>query len=176
MTRRLAAVTLLALAACAPKPETPEQMATRMKAESDSARTAIEAAMGHWERHIAAGRADSAAMIYAEDAVVMTSNSPAIKGRAPIEAMLTRLMGYGTYQFAFDIARVDANGPLAVEQGTYVEDFKPGPQVPPGMAAMFPDTGKYVTEWRKVNGVWLIAVDIFNTSRPMSAPGVAKRR
>jgi hypothetical protein len=57
MSHRLAAVTLLALAACAPKPETPEQMATRMKAESDSARTAIEAAGARWNRYFNAGKA-----------------------------------------------------------------------------------------------------------------------
>jgi ketosteroid isomerase-like protein len=176
MNCRLAVVTLLAVTACAPKPKTPEQTAARMQAESDSAKTAIQAAMGRWVRHIAAGRADSTAMIYAEDAVVMASNAPAITGRAAIEAMLSRLMGLGTYEFAFDIARVDANGPLAVEQGTYVENFKPGPQAPPGMTAMFPDTGKYLTAWKKVNGTWVIFADIFNTSRPMPAPAAASKR
>jgi ketosteroid isomerase-like protein len=176
MTRGFAAVTLLALAACAPKPETPEQMAARMKAESDSAKTAIEAANTRFVRYFAAGKADSAAMNYAEDAVVMMSNEPEVRGRAAIQAKLAEWMGYGTWEMSATTTRVDANGPLAVEQGTYVQDFKPGPHAPAGMAAMFPDTGKYVTGWKKVNGAWLIIADISNSSRAMPAPAAAKRR
>ena len=174
MTRRLAAVTLLALAACAPKPETPEQAAARMKAESDSARTAIEAANARFHRYAATGNVDSAVMGYAVDVVVMMSNTPAIRGRAAIRAMLAEWMGYGTWEMTSTTTRVDANGPLAVEQGTYVQNFKAGPHAPAGMAAMFPDTGKYVTAWRKVNGDWLIFADIFNTDRP--EPAAAAKR
>ena len=171
----LAAVALLALAACAPKPETPEQMAARMQAESDSAKTAIEAANARFIRLLAAGKADSAAMNYAEDAVLMLSNEPAAAGRAAIRAKLADLLGYGTWDMSVMTTRVEANGPLAVEQGTYVQNFKPGPHAPAGMAAMFPDTGKYVTGWKKVNGAWLIVADISNSNRSLSAPA-AKRR
>lgn len=174
MIRRLAVVTLLALAACAPKPETPEQMAARMKAESDSARSAIGVVLAEWERLMAAGRADSVAMLYTEDATYMASNQPAIKGRAAIQAALTPFLSVGTWNISITTTSVEANGPLAVEQGINVMNFRPGPNAPAGMAAMFPDTGKYVTGWRKVDGKWLIFTDIFNTSRAMPAPA-AKR-
>jgi len=36
--------------------------------------------------------------------------------------------------------------------------------------AMFPDTLKYVTYWRKVGDTWLIAADIGNSSRPAPPP------
>jgi ketosteroid isomerase-like protein len=176
MTRRIAAVALLALAACAPKPETPEQMTARMKAESDSARTAIEAANARFVRYFAAGKADSAAMNYAEDAVVMMSNEPAVRGLAAIQAKLAEWMGYGTWQMSATTTRVDANGPMAVEQGTNTMAFTPGPHAPAGMAAMFPDTGKYVTYWKKVDGKWLIAADIGNSSRAMPAPTAPSKR
>jgi ketosteroid isomerase-like protein len=174
MTRRLAAVTLIALAACAPKPETPEQMAARMKAESDSARTAIEAVNARAHRYFAAGNVDSLVVGYAADVVVMMSNAPAIRGRPAIRAKLAEWMGYGTWEMTATTTRVDASGPLAVEQGTYVQNFKAGPHAPAGMAAMFPDTGKYVTAWRKVNGDWLVFADIFNTDRPVPAPAARK--
>jgi ketosteroid isomerase-like protein len=176
MIRHIAAVTLLALAACAPKPETPEQIAARMKAESDSAKTAIVAANGRFAGYFAAGKADSAAMNYAEDAALMLSNEPVIKGRAAIQAKIAEWMGRGAYQASVTTTRVDANGPLAVEQGTNVLNLKPGPHAPAGMAAMFPDTGKYVTVWKKVNGSWLIFADISNSSRPMPMPASAGKR
>ncbi|MGD0484995.1 MAG: nuclear transport factor 2 family protein [Gemmatimonadales bacterium] len=174
MIRRLAVVTLLALAACAPKPETPEQMTARMKAESDSARTAIEAANAHWVRYAAAGRADSAALDFAEDAVFMTANAPSLRGRPAIQAMFSEMFSYGTWQVTLTTTRVDAYGPIAVEQGTNILRFTPGPHAPAGMAAMYPDTGKYLTYWKKVNGTWLEAVDISNSDRAMPAPA-AKR-
>ena len=174
MTRRLAAVTLLALAACAPKPETPEQMAARMKAESDSAKPAIEAIGRRFERYFAAGKADSLALNYAEDAVLMWPNEPPVKGRAAIQAKVAEMMGLGTWQFTCTTTRVDAYGPLAVEQGICIENLKPGPHAPPGIAAMFPDTGKYVSAYKKVNGAWLAFADINNSNRPLPAPTAKK--
>ena len=139
MIRRIAAVALLALAACAPRPETPEQTAARMKAESDSVRPALQAALDRVARYIAAGRADSIAMFYAEDAVLMLANMPALKGRAAIQAYVAEEMSWGTMQATYATTRVDAYGPLAVQQYTYVVSFKPGPHAPPGMTA-FSDT------------------------------------
>ena len=101
MTSRIAAVTLLALAACAPKPETPEQTAARIKAESDSARTAIEAVNTRAHRYFAAGNVDSLVIGYAEDVVVMMSNAPAVRGRPAIRAKLAEWMGYGTWEMTW---------------------------------------------------------------------------
>ena len=175
MLHRFAAVTLLALAACAPKQETAEQMAARLKAESDSARPAIAALSASFARNVAAGRADSVALLYAEDATLMLPNQAPVRGRAAIRAKVAELIGYGTMQFACTMTRLDASGPLAVEQGVCIQNFTPGPGAPAGMAAMFPDTMKYVTAYQKVNGAWLAIADISNTSKALRAPGATQR-
>jgi len=176
MMRRLAAVTLLALAACAPRQETPEQMAARMKAESDSARPTLQAGLDAFARHYAAGQADSVAMFYAEDAEYLAPNQPTVHGRAAIQAQLAEWMSWGTYQVTFTTIRVVANGPLAVHQYAYVENFKPGPHAPPGMTAAT-DTGKAMTAYRKVNGTWLAFMDMAGMSdRPVPAPAPAAKR
>ena len=174
MIRRLVAVSVLALAACAPKQETPEQMAARMKAESDSARTAIQAALDRFCQNWTAGRVDSVGSFYAEDAVAMMPNEAPAKGRAAIQAVDARYLTYGTYQCSITLTGAEANGPLAVAWYTYVETFKPGPHAPPGMATAFPDTGSSVTAFRKVNGQWLAFVDIGVSSRPVPAPAAKK--
>jgi len=176
MTRRIAAVALLALAACAPKPETPERTAARMKAGSDSAKTALQAALDGFCRNYTAGRADSVAMFYTEDAVAMYPNEQAVKGRAAILAELNKFLTYGQYQCSLTITGVEANGPLAVAWYTGVETFKPGPHAPPGMAAAFPDTNNSVTAFRKVNGQWLAFADIGVSSRAMPAPAPAAKK
>ena len=176
MIRRLAVVTLLALAACAPKPETPEQMAARIQAESDSARPALQAALDAFARHMAAGQADSAAMFYAEDAEYLAPNRPTVRGRAAIQAMFAEQLGWGTYQLTFTTTRVDASGPLAVHEYAYVMSFKPGPHAPTGMTAVT-DTGKAMTAYRKVNGTWLAFVDVEGMSdRPVPTPAPAATR
>ena len=92
MTRvPLLTAALVALAACAPKPETPEQAQARLRAESDSAKSAIEAAEARLGGYVAAGKADSAALVYAEDAVFYMGGSPAARGRGAILAQLQQL-------------------------------------------------------------------------------------
>ena len=151
-------------------------MATRMKAESDSVRPALQAALDGVARHFAAGRADSVAMFYAEDAVLMMNNEPALKGRAAIQAKVAEELSWGTIQATYATTRVDANGPLAVQQYTYIVTFKPGPHAPPGMTAVS-DTGKMMTAYKKVNGAWLAFADVGGMSEravPTPAP-VAKK-
>jgi ketosteroid isomerase-like protein len=162
-----AVAALCAVAACAPKPETPEQAAARMAAETDSARAAIEAANAAFVRYFAAGHADSAAMNYAEGARALMPNEPMVEGRAAIQAKFAEWMAAGTWQMQVTTVSVEASGPLAVEVGTSVIGFTPGPNAPRGMAAMYPDSGKYVTVWKKVDGRWTIITDIFNSSRAM---------
>ncbi len=160
----LAAVAVL-LAACAPKPETPEQTAARMKAEADTVRLAIDAQNARLVRFTAAGQADSTAAVYAEDAVFFGSNAPAVRGRAAIASMFRSMLATGTFAMTPKTLSVEANGPIAIETGSNVIAFTPGPKAPRGTTA-YTDTIKYVTTWRNVGGQWLISNDIGTTDRP----------
>jgi hypothetical protein len=70
---------------------------------------------------------------------------------------------------------VEANGPLAIETGSGIIVFTPGPKAPPEMKTASTDTVKYVTTWRKTGGQWLITNDISTTDRP-AQPTPQKRR
>lgn len=176
MHRHVLAATLVALAACSPQAETWEQAVARMRAESDSARTIIEEKNARFVRYIGEGKADSAALNYALDAVVMLPNEPPVRGRAAIQAKLAEWVTWGTWQFTVTTERVDRNGVIAVEIGQGVQSLTPGPHAPPGIAAMFPDTVKYVTYWQLRDGGWHIMADISNSNRAMAAPPATTRR
>ncbi len=165
----------LLLAACAPKPETPEQAAARMKAESDTAKTAIVAADARLSKYIAAGQMDSAAMVYAEDANFYLPNMPVARGRTAIAALLKSLGDAGKWTVMPSTFSVEANGPIAIETGRGLETYTPGPNAPATMKEAFTDTIKYVTTWRKVGGQWLISNDISNSDRA-AQPAPARRR
>lgn len=159
--RRLSLLPAIALAAACAKTETPEQMQTRMQAESDSARTAITAAMAGFQAHFAAGHADSVALYYAADGNVLPPGMPMIAGRDSIRAMLAGYFGSGSMSdVSFQTTSVVANGPLAIERGTFRMTFTPTGGQP------MPSAGKYLAHWHRIEGQWLMADDIWNDDAP----------
>jgi uncharacterized protein (TIGR02246 family) len=172
MRTTLTAVALLAVAAvaCKPPAETADQMAARMQAETDSARTAIAAQNRRFEAAMAAGSADSLAALYAENGSMMAPNMMGVTSRDSIRAAFGPMMQAGKSMLTLNTVTVSANGPMAVERGTYHFTFTPtrGPAQP--------DSGKYLVHWHNVNGTWLMSDDIWNSDAPMAPPAPAPRR
>jgi hypothetical protein len=79
------AVGAVTLAACQ-KAETPEQAASRMQAEADSARPAIAAQNARWMRYADANQVDSLVALYTPDAVLLPPDMPAATGRDSMKA------------------------------------------------------------------------------------------
>jgi ketosteroid isomerase-like protein len=161
---RLSTAALVALAACQ-KVETPEQAAARMEQETAAARTAIEAQGTAYSTHFSAGHAEQVAALYTEDAEILPPNEKAISGRSNIQAYFATFLGAGTVSFAQTTNAVIASGPHAVERGTYVISFTPGPNAPKEFKAVT-DTGKYVAHWVNQGGTWLMAHDMWSSDLP----------
>jgi uncharacterized protein (TIGR02246 family) len=127
-----------------------------------------EAAIGQNTRAFTdlAVRGDAAgiANMYATDAMFMPPNAPAVRGRDAIRQVWAGLLGSGAVQLTLTTEKVLRSGNLAVEVGRY--DFTVTPK---GGAAMH-DVGKYSVTWRNTNGEWKIAVDIYNSDLPATAP------
>lgn len=69
-------------------------------------------------------------------------------------------------EFRLTAEEVDGRGDIAFVSGTYAMTL-----TPPGASEPIKDTGKYVEIRRKqTDGRGLIAVDIFNSDLPASAP------
>ena len=166
-TRWAAAALLLVAAACKPPAETAEQMAARMAADADSARTGIEAQNRRFEAAMAAGSADSLAALYTDDAAMMAPNMPGVIGRDSIRAAFVPMMQGGKATLTLNTVAVSANGPMAVERGTY--HFT----ITPTHGAAQAESGKYLVHWHKVNGTWLLADDIWNSDALMAMPAAS---
>ena len=143
------------IAACQPAAETAEQAEARMASEAAAARTAIEAANARFMAHFNAGQGDSIAAHYTEDGRVMAPNMPVASGRQAIAASMGMMGGATLILTAESVA---ANGPLAIERGTYKITL-----TPPGATAPITDTGKFLVHWRKVGDTWLKVDDIWNS-------------
>lgn len=165
----LCAAALAVVAACQ-RTETPDQMQARIDRESAAARQVIEAKAAAFARYLNAGQADSLVFLYAPNGRQMPPNMAAAVGRDSIAAGTRAMMGAGTYNLQLHTEAVVANGPLAIERGTYTISFTPGRNAPRGTRAMS-DRGKYLVHWHLVNGDWLMVDDMWNSDNPLPGGG-----
>jgi uncharacterized protein (TIGR02246 family) len=98
---------------------------------------------------------------YAPDAVVMAPNMPALRGREAILAFWTGFLASGAVDLALTSSNVmQPSADVAIETGRYDLSLRPqGGQA-------IKDAGKYVVIWKKSNGRWRAAEDIFNSDMP----------
>jgi uncharacterized protein (TIGR02246 family) len=96
---------------------------------------------------------------YADDGISMNPGAPATTGKAATLAMFQQMMqGAKLSDISFTTQDVVVSGDLAVEHGVYKWTV-----TPTGGPAM-PDSGKFLTVWRKqADGSWKIIRDMNNT-------------
>ena len=106
-------------------------------------------------------RGDSTAMAahYAADAIVMPSNSEAIRGN-DIVKFWGSVIRMGVKDLKLTITDIAGGGDLYAETGT-LELFGPDNKSL--------DKGKYVVVWKKENGNWKMYRDIWNSNLPAPA-------
>jgi uncharacterized protein (TIGR02246 family) len=160
---------MLAVVLACQRAETPAQTQARMAAEADSVAVALDAVYARMNQFLAAENADSIAALYAEDARLYPQGQPMVVGRDAIRAQYADWFGMGSAQFENHRIGITANGPLAVERGTFTMTIMPEADAPPDTPTMT-ETGKYVAVWVKVDGQWLIGDDIGTSDRPASPP------
>jgi ketosteroid isomerase-like protein len=169
MKRHLMIAPLLLVAACQKPAETAEQAQARMQTESATAKTEITARTAAFAVHMNAKHDDSLANMYTENAMLLPPNMPAVTGRAAIRTWLgSNGMPPGS-TFTLTTVDVAANGPLAVERGTFNIAI-PAAGHTPAMNVQ----GKYLAHWHKVDATWRMADDIWNeNAASMPAPPMA---
>ena len=167
MTRSLLllSVTALLLPACqASEKPANEAIEASNAAVADNAadEQAIRGIVDRWMQLVKAKDAAAIAALYAEDGALMPPNAPMAKGRAAIQQSWAAMMQ--TPGFDLNIAPeqilLASSGDMALDRGTYSLTVAPG--------ATPTDSGKYVVVWRKIDGEWKAAADIFNSDLPAS--------
>ena len=146
----LLALTTIAVSTCTPEASEP---AIDLEAETE----AVNEISLSWLTHARAKDAAAIAGLFMNDGVLFGENHEPIVGPTAIEAHLTKNIEENPDQdpnFGSDRIVVSASGDLAVEFGTW------GPEGPEG------DYGKYITVYRKVDGVWKVAGDMALSTKP----------
>jgi len=152
--------------------------ATTPRVDPRSEEEAIRELDRRWVREVAAKNVSGVVDLYAEDGMMLAPNAPPARGKAALTAAFTDLMREGNeLSFSFEPTQITvaAAGDVAHDIGTYrISMDTPGGRIN--------DNGKYITLWKKIDGKWKVAADMFNTDMPMQAsapvaampaPGVA---
>ena len=107
-----------------------------------------------------------AALLYAEDAVLMPANMPMIKGRTAIEGHFKKEFGATDMTLQLKPIESTIEGSQGFGIGTSTFTLKRGgaSQTVTGVGTV--ETGKYVLVFKRVGTDWKIAYDIFNSDAP----------
>jgi ketosteroid isomerase-like protein len=159
MFRRAAGVLAVAVCACR----------SARRPDATEARHAIDSLNAKIVAWYAAGQADSAAQVFAQDVWNFPPNSPPLVGRDSIRAMQKVLFAMGKWQFDLKTDDVVAADSIAVERGHYTLKVTAGPQA---RYPSFNDQGNYIARWRKESdGHWRQVWEAKASSAP--PPGAA---
>ena len=117
---------------------------------------------GRWMELFNGKDAEALSAMYAEDAVMLPPNEPAIFGRDAIRAGFRETFGSRDLKADIEALEIVVDGDLAYVAGRYRMWTGDGTLV---------DRGKYLEIWRAVDGQWLIHRDIHNSSLPPAGSG-----
>lgn len=127
---------------------------------STSDRESIRRAFDTYFGAANAANASQWARLYTSDAVMMPPGTPAVEGRATIEAWLTRLPRIQAARG--EAVEIAGQGSAAYVRGSYTMEV-----VIPGVPQPIGQAGKLLQIYTKQSdGAWLLARDIWNANAP----------
>jgi ketosteroid isomerase-like protein len=122
-----------------------------------------------WSEAAGAKDIDKTISFYSDDALVMPSNSPVLKGHAAARAMWQGMFSLPGFGGGWKSTKVEvaSSGDLGYVTGTYEINETDASGKPKT------DKGKYLEVWKKqADGGWKCVADMFNTDLP-AAPAPA---
>jgi uncharacterized protein (TIGR02246 family) len=127
---------------------------------------AINKIEDEWTAAIKAGDIEKILGIFTPEAVVMNANTPACTGAQAIRESLKSWFAdttifHNTFESGVETIEVSASGDFAYVRGNSRINIR----MPAGVVE---ETDKWITIYRKVNGVWKAIVDIWNSDMPAS--------
>jgi ketosteroid isomerase-like protein len=119
-----------------------------------SDKSALESGATRWMEAFSAKDTEALTALYAEDAVLLPPNAPAIFGRDAITATIQEMFAAGL-SIELEDLEIKVAGDLGYKAGRYRTRGEDGSLI---------DRGKYIEIWSKVEGNWVLHRDIWNSS------------
>ena len=105
------------------------------------------------------GNVDGMMAFYADDAILLPPNAPAMRGKDAIRQFWSGFTSLGAIDATLTTDDVMQSGDLAAETGHFDLTI-----TPKGSAAPIKDNGKYLVVWKNAGGQWKIVRDTFNSN------------
>ena len=134
------------------------------QAQSAGIRKAIEANTKALVAAFNKGDAAAVAGMYTKDAKLLPPNSEMVEGTQNIQAYWQGAIGAGAKLDALDTVHVEWQGDMTAEVGRYTLT------IPQAGGGSMTDQGKYLVVWKRQGRTWKLALDIWNTNKPLPAP------
>ena len=128
---------------------------------------AIRDADAEWSMVAAAKDLDKTVSFYADDAVCLPPNQPAVTSEGGIRSLWKGFFG-NLADISWKTTRIEIanSGDIGYLIGTYAMTMKDGTK----------DTGKYCEIWKKeADGKWKVAVDMFSSDLPATSASATKK-
>ena len=153
---------LVATIACAPAADQGEPAAGDM-VSTEADMEAIDALRGSFAAAMSAGDVDGMMFDYAEDAVQMPPNEPALRGTGAIRARHQAFLDQYEIVLENPAEEIFVTGDWGLLRGSYVISLTPKADGEP-----IQDAGKYLVTWRRQpDGTWRVAHEIWNSDNPL---------
>jgi uncharacterized protein (TIGR02246 family) len=124
---------------------------------ADDAKHRIDALNAKWVAAFAAKDIAAIETMMAPDALLLSPGAPAVKGAKAIAETWKGWSELANVEVTFGAERVEASasGDMAYDYGTYTFAFD-------GDKGRVIEKGKYIVVWKKIDGAWKVAADIYN--------------
>ena len=131
----------------------------------------VEAA---WVKDIGAKDVEKFVAYYADDAILLMPNAPAVNGKDAIRAALKPMLADPNFSLTFRSNRAEASkgGDIVYTTGSYTMTAS-APKNPKSAAT---DKGKYLTVFKKQSdGSWKAIADMINSDLPLAQPATTAK-
>lgn len=138
---------VFALAACQPR-----------AVDTSADKAALAAIADGWETAYNDKNADGVAALYADDAIVMPPDTPAVAGKAAIKGYFDDDIGNHWAKLSVKAEASEVSGDWGWRSGTWSAVDSPGV------------SGKYIEVWHRSAGAWKLHRDIWNADSVAPPP------
>jgi uncharacterized protein (TIGR02246 family) len=132
------------------------------QAADETAEQQIRQVDKEWQAAFGTRDPKAIAQFYMENGVLLAPGAPMAQGREAIaDSWKSTIMELKNFHLEFTPTKIDvaSSGDLAYEIGTYSLAYQGEDD------EQVHDKGKYVVVWKKADGNWKAAADIFNTDQ-----------
>ena len=122
----------------------------------------IEAINTQWVRAFERGDFQSMQTLFTPDSVLLSPNEPAVEGSEAVVEVWKSWADFNNVAIAWGANRIDisSSGDMAYDYGWYTFAFD-------SEDGRVENKGKHIVVWKKIDGTWKVAADIFNTDLPL---------